>query len=632
MLEDPGGKRVVIVTDDPNQAMTWIAAATLLLPSRDALGVSFKVFSSAPLDAKHRVVAAPAALFPRIGPGLVGQRFVLDARTNTADEAETSERAAFFAGRFAADEDPYDVVDAVELADVLGGGQDATLTAWALTKPDDPRPAPEALFRWLSSAGHGLLDEHGPAVAAMILESAAPAGLLRWIDAAVADKRLHLEPATVRGQLLTAELTEIRDGCGAAPADPLPAAPLDVSAHRDAESELSSAILLGSDQQADRLLCLARRHGIEPGLAPPLEQRLRSFVNGWIDHPGGYHPDRWALRTEILRFAHKELCHRASTHGVASVNGAIQRLNRYFAEHADLSEPLDCHIQASLIAGAGQADRVHRLRWLLGNIAQLAQSPALAPVAATASAQLQQALMEWNAVDGNVAVTLLTELPSSLNVEPVIAGRAAEQLTRMSEKPSRALLELLASLDKRGKAPTSGPLVKVLEADRCVRTFTRRALEDRLLTDTRYFNGTVRLLLEATPAVIRARLDDVLAACTESRHPYLAPVVLASLKSQLARLLVERWAATLGRRDLVGDGIWCVRCLDDDELPQKVQEQLLAAVREYARGLPAQDFERWHGGVMRELSPQGQAVWASVFTQQTPRARRNLWINRDGGR
>lgn len=202
----------------------------------------------------------------------------------------------------------------------------------------------------------------------------------------------------------------------------------------------------------------------------------------------------------------------------------------------------------------------------------------------------------------------------------------------MSEKPSRALLELLAGLDKRGKAPTSGPLVKVLEADRCVRTFTRRALEDRLLTDTRYFNGTVRLLLEAAPAVIRARLDDVLAACTESRHPYLAPVVLASLKSQLARLLVERWAATLGRRDLVGDGIWCVRCLDDDELPQKVQEQLLAAVREYARGLPAQDFERWYGGVMRELSPQGQAVWASVFTQQTPRARRNLWINRDGGR
>ena len=568
MLEDPGGKRVVIVADDPDEAMTWIAAATLLLPSRDALGMSFKVFSSAPLDAKHRVAAAPAALFPRIAPGLVGQRFVLDARTCAADEAETSERAAFFAGHFAAEEDPYNVVDAVELADLLGGGRDAMLTAWALTRPDDPRPEPEALFRWLSGAGPGLLDEHGAAVAAMILESAPPAGLLRWIDAAAGDKRLDFDPATVRGQLLTAELAEIRDGRGAAPADVLPAAPLDVSAHRDAESELSSAILLGSDQQADRVLCLARRHGIEPELAPPLQQRLRDFVNGWIDRPGGYHPERWALRAEILGFAHNELRHRANTGGVASVTGAIQRLNRYFADRADLSDPLDCHIQASLIAGAGQADRVHRLRRLLANIAHLAQSPTLAPVAATASAGLQQALMEWNAVDGDVAVTVLTELPSSLDVEPVIAGRAAKQLTRMSEKPSRALLELLASLDKRGKAPTSGPLVKVLEADRCVRTFTRRALEDRLLTDTRYFNGAVRLLLDATSAVIQARLDDVLAACTESRHPYLAPVVLASLKSPLARLLVERWSATLGTRNLVGDGIWCVQCLDYDELPQ----------------------------------------------------------------
>ena len=35
---------------------------------------------------------------------------------------------------------------------------------------------------------------------------------------------------------------------------------------------------------------------------------------------------------------------------------------------------------------------------------------------------------------------------------------------------------------------------------------------------------------------------------------------------------------------------------------------------------------------MRELRPEGQAVWDSVFTQQAPRARRHLWINRDGGR
>jgi hypothetical protein len=632
VLEDPQGKRVVIVADDPDEAMTWIAAATLLLPSRHALDVSFKVFSSAPLDAKHRVVAAPASLFPKITPKLVTQRFVLDARTCAADEAETSERAVFFASRFAAEEeDPYDVVDAVELADVLGGGRDAMHTAWALTKPDD-RPEPQALFRWLDGAGPELLDEHGPAVAAIILDSAPSAGPLRWIDAAVADKRLDVNPAAVRIQLLTTELAEVRDGRGAPVGEVLPPAPLDVGAHRDAESELSSALLLSANQQADLLLRLARRHGIEPELPPPLEERLRDFVSGWIDRPGAYHPDGWALRAEILNYAHDELRRRAHADGVASIMTAIRGLNCYFADRADLSEPLDCHIQASLIVDGGQAHRVQRLRWLLANVAQLAQSPVRAPRAATASAGLQQALIEWNAVDGSVAVTLLTDLPDSLDVEPTIAQRAAEQLTRMSEKPSRALLELLASLDKRGKAPASGPLVKVLESDRQVRAFTRRALEDRLLTDTGYFDDAIVRLREADAAVVKARLDDVLEACLESRHPWLATAVLTSLKSSLARALVERWAATLGTRDLARDGLWCVGCLADEHVPQKVAEQLAGAVRDYASKLPQRDFDRWSAAVTRELRPDTRPMWDSLFVQETPRARRNLWIKRDGSR
>jgi hypothetical protein len=632
VLEDAEGKRVVIVTDDPDEAMTWIAAATLLLPSRAAVGISFKVFSSAPLDAGHRVTAAPAALFPRIAPGLVSQRFVLDARSCTSDAVETSERAAFLAGHFAAGQDPYDVVDTVELADVLGGGQDGMLTAWALTMPDQPQPEPVTLFRWLSGAGPDLLAEYGPVVAAMICAAAPPAEMLRWIDAAVAGKRLDVDPAAVRAQLLTAELAEIRDGRGAPPAEVLPAAPLDASAHRDAESELSSAILLGSDQQADRLLCLARRHGIEPELAPPLQQRLRGFVTGWIDRPGAYHLEGWALRAEILDCAHDELHHLAGLGGLASVTGAVRRLNRYFADRADLSDPLDCHIQASLIATAGRADRVPRLRRLLASIADLTPPQAPPAAAAAAAAGLQRALIEWDAVDGDVAVTVLIDLPDRLDVEPVIAERAADQLTQMSEKPSRGLLELLASLDKRGKAPASGPLVKVLEADRRVRTFIHRAAEDRLLTDTRYCEGAIMLLMETNPVIIRARADDVLAACLETRHPSLAPVVLTSVKSSLARQLVERWSATLGTRDLVRDGIWCARCLDYDELPPRVAEQLEAAIRDYASRLPSPDVERWYVTVRRELWPGARQAWESIFVPETPRARSHLWINRDGGR
>ena len=195
----------------------------------------------------------------------------------------------------------------------------------------------------------------------MILESAPPAGALRWIDQAVADKRLDFDPVTVRVQLLDAELAEIHGG-HAPPADPLPLVSLDPGADRDAESKLSSAILLGSNQQADLLLRLARRHGIELDLALPLQQRLRDFVSSWIDRPGAYHPDGWALRAEVLDCAHDELRDRIAADGVASIAGAIGRLNRFFGDRADLSDPLDCHIQASLIADAGHGERRQRLR------------------------------------------------------------------------------------------------------------------------------------------------------------------------------------------------------------------------------------------------------------------------------
>ena len=69
MLEDPNGQRVLILSSDADEAMRWIAAATLLLPQLQALQVSFKVFSSAPLQAQQRVVVAPPDVNPALRPG-----------------------------------------------------------------------------------------------------------------------------------------------------------------------------------------------------------------------------------------------------------------------------------------------------------------------------------------------------------------------------------------------------------------------------------------------------------------------------------------------------------------------------------------------------------------------------------
>jgi hypothetical protein len=431
-------------------------------------------------------------------------------------------------------------------------------------------------------------------------------------------------------RLLTAELGEIRGARGKVPiAEVLPVVPMDADAYRDAESELSSAILLASDQQTDLLFGLGRRHGIAPDLAG-LRDRLDLFVTAWLNRPGAYHPEQWAMRAEILDRAHDLLGDRARAGGPLSVRETVRRVNRYFGDRSDLTDPLDCHIQASLIAEGARERHLERLRLLLGKIANIAKSAAPAD-AATAAAALQRALIEWNAVDVEVAVTLLTELPDSVTIERAIASRAAEQLATMSEKPSPALLDLLARLDKQGKAAPSRSLADLLEADKCVQSFARRARDDRI-ADVGYLDGTIEVLCRAHPVVVQARLDQVLAACLGSPHPQLGALVLAALKSPLPKQLVERWGRTLGSRDLVSDGLWCVRCLDVEELSDRRQDQLAAAVRGFARTLPKEQFDAWYDEVAHRAGPAKRDLWEGVFAQEAGRARINLWRNKDGGR
>ncbi len=82
-----------------------------------------------------------------------------------------------------------------------------------------------------------------------------------------------------------------------------------------------------------------------------------------------------------------------------------------------------------------------------------------------------------------MAVTVLTGLPDSIGIHPAIASRAAEQLTTMSEKPTRTLLDLLEKLEKQGKTPSSRRLAELLDDDKHVREFLRRARDDRTRAD-----------------------------------------------------------------------------------------------------------------------------------------------------
>ncbi len=619
VLEDPAGRRVIIAAAGPDEALQWIAAATLLLPVRAALDVSFKVFCSNPQRASQRVVAVLKELSPQIVPGRADSAFVLNAEGCTSDQAEISERARFWVRLLATAEDPYDVVDAVELADQLGGGisqdqPDAMMTAWAVTAPGDPLDDPAALFRWLSGADPKLHLEHGPSVVRRILAASPSAAALRWIDAAAATGHLDTDRLAVRAQLLTAEIAEIRAG-GRPPADPLVAVNADAGTRRDADSELSSAMVLSPHPQVDLLLALARRHGVQPELSP-LVSRLRAFAIDWADHPArDYHPDRWVLRDQVLDLAHAELQERLARAGLPAVKAVLKRLCPYFAARpGDLADPLDCHIQIAALRALPAEQRAPRLAALTEQ-AQLSHWPA------DAIAAIQRALIEWQAVGPIEALVILRVLPDTVPVAEEVISAALDEIQRGADRPSAGMLDALGVLDHRRLAPPQQPFAALVEADRHILDFVDATRSDMFRTDIKWARDWVRSLDRVEPGVALARLGLLLEACLAFPEPGFGAAVLDMLPDPLPRQLVSRWARELRGPRAVRAAVHGV-CWAGDPKTAGLSSYVADRFRELSATLSEADQEHWYLSVRRELNPDQVWKWDELNGQEAARPRR----------
>ncbi len=636
VLEDPEGPHAVVVSADSDEAMRWIAAATLLLPQRQALGITFKVFSANPVRAQQRVVAAPPDLNPQLRPGLVPGVFILDAAACQADEAQVSERAAFLTGKLASDSDadPYDLLDALELADELSSGSwpteaAALHAAWALTRPGEPLDDLGQIYAWLRNSGPGQLNEHGPALVEMAFAGGSlPADLLRWLDDAVTDGRLDFDHERVRTRLLAAELADARAG-GSVPAQPLPPARLSGKAERDAESELTSALLLGDPgridaAQFDRVLRLAYRHRIDLQ-ASPLRERLHGFAVAWIDaSSGNWEPQGRALADIILDEAYDELHARFAEPLSPQLTQTLLRFRDIFDDRDDLCDPLFCHLQAAAIAGLkGQQGRLPRLSVSLDKIARL---PADSREAAEAARVFQQALLAWHADDTDVALTILARLPS--HVHPKIGERANSFLTAAQAEPDTQLLDMLVSLCRNGWQPPSDRLSGLLDSELRVRGFLAVAAHDEIATRDG-LSKAVRRICAADPIVVELRANAVLDAFLTTRNPHLTGAVLASYPTTkegrgrpkpvqtVIKLAGERLSAGTAK-EAADITVRIVMAMADQGLQRnqtKRWERLADLLRGYHRRLSVKDGKKWQADVRARFAPDSPALreWDALF-------------------
>lgn len=636
VLENPDGPHVVIVSADPDEAMRWIAAATLLLPQRRALEVSFKVFSANPLRAQQRVVAAPPDLYPHLAPGLVPGVFILDATTGQADQTQLSERAAFLTGKLASDPDadPYDLLDVIELADELSAGiwpttAAALHAAWALTRPEEPLGDLGQIYAWLRNAEPGQLREHGPALIELAL--AAPslsAGMLIWLDEAIAASRLDIDHETVRTRLLAAELADARAG-KPMPAGSLPPARLTDKAERDAESELTSALLVGdADQvdavQFDQILQLAHRHRIDLP-ASPLRERLHGFAVAWIDTPGAKWDRRGrALADNILDEAYDELHARFAEPLSPRLTETLLRFRGYFDDRDDIGDPLYCHLQAVEIAGLkGQEARLARLSTSLDMIARL---PGGSPEAAEAARVFQQALLAWHADDTDVALTILARLPS--HVHPKIGEKANSFLTAIQAKPDAQLLDTLFNLYKNGWRPPSDRLKILLASELGVRDFVEAAARDEIMTRNG-MSEAVTWICAADPIVVELRASAVLDAFLTTGNLGLMGEVLARYPTTKAGRGRPQPIQTVNNQvrdrlfastavEAVGITIRVLVAMTNEDLQRnknKRWERLAGLLLGYHRHLSAKDAKRWQADVRAWLKSDPRALreWDGLF-------------------
>jgi hypothetical protein len=122
---DTGWVKTILSCSDPRTALQWIALGTMMLPTDQALSLSIRAFLNQPASATQRIVAIHPPSMDRAPdvttiPAVAG----IDLDRFATSTIEVTERASYWADRFI-DGDPYDVIDAIELAGRLRGSSDA---------------------------------------------------------------------------------------------------------------------------------------------------------------------------------------------------------------------------------------------------------------------------------------------------------------------------------------------------------------------------------------------------------------------------------------------------------------------------------------------------------------------------
>jgi hypothetical protein len=520
--EDDQPRRVLFIADRAESVLLWLTAATLLIPQQEAVRLGFKVFAADPARSSLPVVAVHpdwvrSAATVEHDRGYVVFDLVSHQWTALAASAEAEHWARWFCQA-----DPYEVSEAVELAEASGiAGETGRHLATVAVLQQAPSPgSADRLARWLQTGPPALREAYGGTLTAALAQLH-DLRVLREVDSA-ADGQFPARRDQVRLALLRLELTNALSNPITFQPD-RPRRPVSAAIQPEAEQLVTTVLQRAQGSAFDAVLRVSNRFDVR--VPPDTVQGVTStFATHWADNPdAGYEPSAWPSNLRIDDMLRDQLAARIPNEPELA-DKWYRRLPSWAPDTADLTSPLESALLSAAMAQSGPPERLRIVRSILGRQGS----------AATRGSYRDAADVLWRRT--KPTVDELRELcglvPAGEALDPALF---ADVLAGARGDPARLPeLELAGSLAEK----------HLVEPD----SATEQLLADhRWLQQSEYRLGSMLTALEAdnylvriSPQVLNAHAEPLARGLLAVRDPMRAnrllrmlpdPVVVAYLRS-----------------------------------------------------------------------------------------------------
>ncbi|CAM00641.1 hypothetical protein A8924_1713 [Saccharopolyspora erythraea NRRL 2338] len=612
-LHGHGAAQVVFVGPDPAEIARWIAAATLLLPQEMALRVGFRIYATGPEPNGPEVLALRPDQAGRFAePGSDRNHVVFDLTTGRHSAVDPTEAGLHWVPRFLKS-DPYDVVDAVELAHLFA--RDANRRRATLAdrlvggvlmcgESIDDRAHALELVNWLEHAPASSTTDALERVTEAVMAAGPDRTLLRRLAISVHSGSDALA-GQVRYALLWAEIDEFARGGDGTPLGTLPERQWTPDEMEKAASLVEAAAGGLDPQRLDPLLRLAATFGVKPRPERFADAAAR-FAAWWADNPGaGMDPDHWPCGDELIALLREELASRLEGPDAGPTATAIrEHWWRVLAPAiSDPFAPLDAAVAAAAVEN-GDRSRQDAIAAMLGPLRE-ADRPGVGDAV-------------WDALFAHSSPTLpeMRRLFAGMPTATLSESLAQKALSALAGREVSALyLDVLRLLVEHVRDET---LLALWKEDGTLR---------RWLTAFRRSGATPppTELSEVSKKVFAARGPAVVDALLEGEQAKAVDAVVRAgerLQQVVVSELAAAWddeATTTERRDRAVVLAFLIGWADD--LTPTMRAEFDKALEGWAGAHGQADYRRV-SRLLRADGPENAAVWHEwlrELSKKTPR-------------